>query len=252
MLRPCGRLDMLAVLRETPDQPEVQAFLLQADERSASLYPEESRQGLTLSTLLAVDVRFFVARENGRALGCGGYVLLPEGTAEMKRLFVDPAARAKGVGRCIVLAIEHAAAAEGVRTLLLETGIKSFEALRLYSRLGFVERGPVRSILARSVKRVHGEGTRSAPELGPGVTQSAHGAIAATYWRFADEEARGQFMGRASAQPYQCAATAGRPACSWLPALARPHLHLLWPVLRHARSRPGPMTYRRQPNLLLS
>lgn len=60
----------------------------------------------------------------------------------MKRLFVDPAARAKGVGKSIVRAIEHAATAEGVRMLLLETGIKSFEALRLYGRVGFVECGP--------------------------------------------------------------------------------------------------------------
>lgn len=62
--------------------------------------------------------------------------------AEMKRLFVDPSARGQGVGHAIVRAIEEDAAAEGVRTLFLETGIKSFEALRLYKRLGFAECGP--------------------------------------------------------------------------------------------------------------
>lgn len=130
------------VQHETPDQPDVLAFLAEADERSASLYPAESRHGLAVSALLAAGARFFVARQDGRALGCGGYVMLPDKAAEMKRLFVDPAARGQGVGDAIVRAIEQAAAGEGVRTLFLETGIKSFEALRLYGRRGFAGCGP--------------------------------------------------------------------------------------------------------------
>ena len=132
---------MPTVQRETPDQPEVLAFLARADERSASLYPAESRYGLALPALLSADVRFFVARQDSRALGCGGYMLIPEQAAEIKRLFVDPTARGQGVGGAIVQAIEHAAAREGARTLFLETGVKSFEALRLYNRLGFIECG---------------------------------------------------------------------------------------------------------------
>lgn len=127
----------MIVQRETPDSPEVLAFLAAADERSASLYPEESRHGLSLSALLSADVRFFVARQNAHALGCGGYVLLGSEDAEMKRLFVDPAQRGRGVGNALVQHIEKAAADEGVKTLYLETGVKSSEALRLYQRFGF-------------------------------------------------------------------------------------------------------------------
>ena len=57
--------------------------------------------------------------------------------AEVKRLFVDPALRGQGAGKALILAIEKAAAGEGVKTLFLETGIKSAEALRLYEHLGF-------------------------------------------------------------------------------------------------------------------
>ena len=127
----------MIVQRETPDSPEALAFLAAADARSASLYPGESRHGLSRAALLAADVRFFVARRDGRALGCGGYVLLDEHAAEMKRLFVDPAARGQGVGAALVQIIERTAAREGVTVLFLETGIKSDEALRLYRRLGF-------------------------------------------------------------------------------------------------------------------
>ncbi len=127
---------------ETPDQPEVLDFLSKADERSASLYPAENRYGSGLSTLLSANVQFFVARRDERALGCGGYMLLPEKAAEIKRLFVDPAARGQGVGRGIIRVVEESATQEGVRTLLLETGSKSFEALHLYKSMGFAECGP--------------------------------------------------------------------------------------------------------------
>ena len=133
---------MLIVRRETPDQPEVSAFLAAADERSSSLYPLESRHGLGVPALLAARVCFFVARQNGRALGCGGYVKLSERTAEMKRFFVDPDARRQGVGSALVQAVEQAAGMDGVHTLFLETGIKSVEALRLYKRSGFAECPP--------------------------------------------------------------------------------------------------------------
>ena len=113
---------MPVVQRETPDQPKVLASLAAAGERSASLYPADGRHGLALAALLPADVRFFVARLDGRALGCGGYVRLPGHGAEMKRLFADPAARGRGAGQALVEAIQREAVAEGVQTLFLETG----------------------------------------------------------------------------------------------------------------------------------
>jgi putative acetyltransferase len=133
---------MLAIMRDGPDRPEVAALLALADARSESLYPVERRHGLSAAALLAQDARFFVARIDGRAVGCGGYVLLPDGAAEMKRVFVVEAARGRGIGRAILAAIEAAAAAEGVTQMYLETGVKSDEAIRLYGRLGYEERGP--------------------------------------------------------------------------------------------------------------
>ena len=133
---------LLSITRETPDQSDVLHLLNQADARSASLYPAESRFGLDLAGLLAQSVRFFVARLDGRAIGCGGYAPGRDQDAELKRIFVLPAARGQGVGRTLVLAIEHAADVEQVRWMRLETGIKSAEALHLYLHLGYAERGP--------------------------------------------------------------------------------------------------------------
>ena len=132
----------IVVQRESPDQPSVAEFLRKADERSSALYPSQNRVGSPLAALLADNIRFFVARMDGTALGCGGYAVFPDGSAEMKRLFVDPDSRGQGVGFRLVQAIEAAAAQDGVRQIFLETGIKSHEALGLYRRIGFKQCGP--------------------------------------------------------------------------------------------------------------
>jgi putative acetyltransferase len=137
-----ARIRRYVVERETPRQPEVVALLALADARATSLYPAESRHGLTLAALLEQQARFYVARTDGVAAGCGGYVLLPGRAAEMKRVFVRAEARGQGIGRALVEALEASAAAEGVRRMYLETGVKSDEAIRLYRRLGYVACGP--------------------------------------------------------------------------------------------------------------
>ena len=113
-----------------------------ADERAASLYPGKDRSGLTIGTLQALDVRFFVARAGGKALGCGGYVVGPGGTAELTRFFVHPSARRQGIGRAILAAVEASAVAEGVELIRLETGVRSHEALGMYARAGYRRSAP--------------------------------------------------------------------------------------------------------------
>lgn len=132
----------LTIAPETPDQAEVQALLEQADRRSAGLYPAESRHGLSVAALLAQRVRFLVARQDGRAVGCGGYAPQGGGAAELKRIFVVAEARGLGIGRALLQALEADAAQTGIRLLRLETGVKSAEALGLYRRFGYRETGP--------------------------------------------------------------------------------------------------------------
>jgi putative acetyltransferase len=77
------------------------------------------------------------------AVGCGALVINREGgSAELKRMFVDPAARGRGVARALLKLIEEQAQSLGLRRILLETGVKSIEALALYRRHGYRERGP--------------------------------------------------------------------------------------------------------------
>jgi putative acetyltransferase len=133
---------MLSIKLEAPDQEEVLAFLRQADERSAMLYPQTDRSGPGLESLTSPNVHFFVARRDGCAIGCGGFAIDSADTAELKRIFVTPEARGQGVGGMIVAAIEDLARHLGIRAMRLETGVKSGEAIGLYRRLGYQQRGP--------------------------------------------------------------------------------------------------------------
>lgn len=63
--------------------------------------------------------------------------LHPDGTAEVKRVYVAPGFRGRGLSRTLMSAAEDAARAAGVRHLILESGLMQPESLGLYLRLGY-------------------------------------------------------------------------------------------------------------------
>ena len=86
----------------------------------------------------AEDVTVFVvAREDGQALGCGALRSLGEPVVEIKRMYVRPAARGRGVGAAILADLEARAVALGFRVVRLETGPLQPEAIGLYERVGY-------------------------------------------------------------------------------------------------------------------
>jgi putative acetyltransferase len=132
----------VAIAEERPDHGETIELLRQSDEFVISLYPPEYRHQVGLPALLADNVRFFVARRGGRALGCMALVRTGPGKGELKRCFVTQEARGQGVGLALLLAAEQAARADGMRAIQLETGIHNGAALRLYRGCGYHDRGP--------------------------------------------------------------------------------------------------------------
>ena len=134
---------MLSLAQENPAQREIEHLLRQSDEHAASLYPPESNHLVDSDALAARNVRFFVARWDSRVVGCGAMVINQNnGSAEQKRMFVDPASRGRGVARALLELIEKQARSLGLHQIMLETGVKSVEALALYRRHGYRERGP--------------------------------------------------------------------------------------------------------------
>jgi putative acetyltransferase len=127
---------------EDPDSSEVRALLEASDAYAASLYPAESNHMLDLQALRRPSVTFVVARLGAQAVGCAAIVRSDEDWAEIKRMFVDPAARGHRVGRRLLKKLEHIARGSGARALRLETGIRQPEALGLYRSHGFTEIPP--------------------------------------------------------------------------------------------------------------
>ena len=128
---------MSEITVENPDQAEVHALLAASDAYMASLYPAESNHMVDVNTLTQPHVTFLVARAEGRAVGCGALVKSADGWAEIKRMFVSPAARGHKVGRQLLERLEGIAKHSGITALRLETGTRQPEALALYRSAGF-------------------------------------------------------------------------------------------------------------------
>jgi len=129
----------LRIAVESPRQDGVIRLLEMSDAYAESLYPPQSNHMLDLASLEKPGVTFWVARIEGDIIGCCALVEAGDGTAEIKRMFVDPAARGRSVARKLMETIEAAAFEKRLAAIRLETGIYQPEAIGLYKRFGYVE-----------------------------------------------------------------------------------------------------------------
>ena len=105
----------------------------------SALYPEPGATHFQLSPQEVADGRgtFLVVYRDGTPVGCGALRLLDADTAELKRMYVSPTARGRGLGRRLVAALEAEGRALGIRRLVLETGVRQAAAIALYRATGF-------------------------------------------------------------------------------------------------------------------
>ncbi|MFN8621937.1 MAG: GNAT family N-acetyltransferase, partial [Chloroflexota bacterium] len=80
-----------------------------------------------------------LARLRGVPVGCGGVKLHDGGIAEVKRLWIAPAARGRGLGARLLAELEARARTAGATTARLETNGALTEAVALYRRTGYRE-----------------------------------------------------------------------------------------------------------------
>ncbi|WP_457787605.1 GNAT family N-acetyltransferase [Pseudomonas sp. PL-6] len=131
----------MRVEQESPNQPDVIALIADLDAYQDSLYPAEARYALDLASLSKPNVLFVVARdEQHAALGCGA-VVMNDLYGEVKRMYVLPEARGKGIAKKLIATLEASAYESGCRELMLETGPYQPEALRFYTNQGYARRG---------------------------------------------------------------------------------------------------------------
>ncbi|MGQ9903362.1 MAG: acetylglutamate kinase [Anaerolineae bacterium] len=88
--------------------------------------------------------RLLLARVEGQLAGCVALQPIDARACEMKRLYVRPEYRGRGVGRALAQAIVEAGREIGYRTMRLDTLTSMPEAIALYRSMGFVDIPPYR------------------------------------------------------------------------------------------------------------
>lgn len=133
-------MERMVIEERSPDDPELARLLQAAYAELIARYGAEGRSEVRR------EARYLVAMgPGGEAVGCVALQPTPDdpATGEVKRMYVTPTARGRGVARALLTAVEELAARElGYRRLRLATGTKQPAALALYRSAGYAPTAP--------------------------------------------------------------------------------------------------------------
>ncbi len=128
---------MIQIYRANPDSGDFIALVKHLDTYLAVLDGEDHAFYAQFNK--TDKLRFVVmAYEEGIPVGCGALRELPEGTMEIKRMYVVPEYRGRRIAVLILEELEKWAAELSFHRCVLETGQKQYEAIRLYEKMGYV------------------------------------------------------------------------------------------------------------------
>ncbi|MCD5313104.1 GNAT family N-acetyltransferase [Kineosporia babensis] len=129
------------VLREAPfDSPEAIALISEIQQEYVNRYGGPDDTPVVAAEFSPPTGLFVVAEVGGELAGCVGlrsHVIEGVECAEMKRLYVRPAFRRRGLARKLLVGAEQRAELLGYRRLILETGDRQPEAIALYRSSGY-------------------------------------------------------------------------------------------------------------------
>jgi len=78
-----------------------------------------------------------IAYYNNKAVGCGCFKRFDEKSVEIKRMYVDPELRSRGIASAVLNELEKWAKESGFEYAVLETGLKLDDANALYRKQGY-------------------------------------------------------------------------------------------------------------------
>jgi GNAT superfamily N-acetyltransferase len=125
--------------------PDAHALIEQVQEEYVVRYGGRDETPLDHTEFVAPRGVFFVGRLDGVPVVSGAWrrrsdveVAGTRNTAEIKRMYVVPAARGRGLARRMLAHLETTAFQAGVQAMVLETGLMQPEAIALYESSGYV------------------------------------------------------------------------------------------------------------------
>ena len=133
----------IAVAVESPLQDDVRELVAELNATLLELTPPEFVFHMTVEQMAEPATTVFIARDGGKAVGCGALKRHEDGIGEIKRMYTRPSHRGRRIGAAIVDRIEATAREEGLKRLVLETGDQHPAAWAVYERAGFTRCGPV-------------------------------------------------------------------------------------------------------------
>jgi putative acetyltransferase len=126
----------IAVNQESPVTDDGHMLINGSETALRRVYTPDECFSFTADELLDDKIGFFVARKNGRAMGC--VAMVNEGAyGEVKRLYVADHARGLGIAKILMVHLEMQAKAQNLSCVKLETGPKLTAAVALYKSLGY-------------------------------------------------------------------------------------------------------------------
>ncbi len=127
-------------LRVTPfDAPESVALINAVQAEYVERYGNPDETPVDAGEFLPPSGIFIVGWDVGVPVGCGGLRVIEPGIVELKRMYVVPAARRRGIARSMLRRLEAEAVALGATELRLETGSRQPEAIAMYEAAGYQE-----------------------------------------------------------------------------------------------------------------
>jgi GNAT superfamily N-acetyltransferase len=137
----------IAIAPADPESPEARACLAAYAALLAERIPGIAATHVPVPDPEAASFRppdgaFLLATSQGQTLGCVSLKRIDPTTAEVKRLWVAPAARGRGLARRLMTAAEDAARGCGYSRLRLDTNENLPEAIALYRATGWSDTAP--------------------------------------------------------------------------------------------------------------
>ncbi|RDC56922.1 N-acetyltransferase [Pedobacter chinensis] len=126
----------LTLIRTNSDHADFRQLVFLLDEELAVRDGDEHAFYAQYNKVDAIK-EVVVAYQNEHPVGCGAIKSFSETAVEVKRMFVHPGHRKKGIAAKILHELENWTKELGFSECVLETGKKQPEAISLYQKVGY-------------------------------------------------------------------------------------------------------------------